>query len=151
MAARRPTSEPGTPSARRLDLAARPVSQIMSKPVLAVTADLRLGDALEAMVHTGLRHLVVVDQADRCLGVIADRAIAAAWAVDPTALSLMAVARAIDERPAVVSADVTVADVARAMYTDGVDAVAVIDRAGHAVGMVTGGDLVALLATESKR
>ena len=39
-------------------------------------------------------------------------------------------------------------DVARAMYLDGVDAVAVIDRTGCPVGIVTGGDLVALMATQ---
>ena len=98
MAARRSTSTPATPGTPRRDLATRPVSQIMSQPVLAITADLRLSDALDAMLRTGLRHLVVVDHADRCLGVIADRAIAAAWAIDPTALSLMAVARVSDER-----------------------------------------------------
>jgi CBS domain-containing protein len=32
------------------------------------------------------------------------------------------------------------------MHGDGVDAVAVIDEKGRCVGMVTGGDLVALLA-----
>jgi CBS domain-containing protein len=46
----------------------------------------------------------------------------------------------------VVGAEATIGDVARAMYLDAVDAVAVIDRAGRPVGMVTGGDLVAVMA-----
>jgi hypothetical protein len=33
------------------------------------------------------------------------------------------------------------------MYVDAVDAVAVIDRSGCPVGMVTGSDLIALMAT----
>jgi CBS domain-containing protein len=32
------------------------------------------------------------------------------------------------------------------MHTDGVDAVVVIDRGGRPLGLVTGGDLIALIA-----
>jgi CBS domain-containing protein len=151
MAATRPTAagratRGATP--RHQDLTARPVDQIMSTPVFSVTADLRLVDALAAMVRTRLRHLVVVDDAGRCRGVVADRTITAAWAIDPTALSLTPIGRILDKRLAVVGAEATVAEVAQAMHTDAVDAVAVIDRTGCPVGLVTGGDLVALLATE---
>ena len=130
------------------DLVALPVEEVMSRPVLSVTADALLGDTLAVMVQTGRRHLAVVDGGFRCLGVIGDRALAAAWAVDPTALGCTRVGRILDTRPSVVGADATVRDVARAMYLDGVDAVAVIDRTGCPVGIVTGGDLVALMATQ---
>jgi CBS domain-containing protein len=45
-----------------------------------------------------------------------------------------------------VGADASVGEVARVMHTDGVDAVAVIDRGGRPIGMVTGGDLIAVMA-----
>lgn len=137
-----------TKQAEHRDLVALPVADVMSHPVLSVTADVLLGDALAAMVRTGRRHIAVVDRAFRCLGVIGDRAVAAAWAVDPTALACTRVAHILDRRPSVVGTEATVRDAARAMYLDGVDAVAVIDRHGCPVGMITGGDLVALIAAQ---
>lgn len=128
------------------ELVTLPVLDVMSQPVLAVSARQPLGDALAVLVRTGLRHLAVVDDAERCVGVIADRAVAAAWAIDPAALEYVPVRRVLDPRPSVVGADATVGDVARLMHVDGVDAVAVIDRAGLPLGMVTGSDLVALMA-----
>jgi CBS domain-containing protein len=134
--------------AEHRELVARPVVEVMSHPVFSVTADVLLGDALAAMVRTGRRHIAVVDADFRCRGVIGDRALAAAWAHDPTALTRTMVGQLLETRPSIVGSDATVRDVARAMYLDGVDAVVVIDRAGCPVGMVTGGDLIALMATQ---
>jgi len=131
---------------RHQDLVARPVTAIMSSPALAIFGSARLGSALAALTRAGLRHLAVVDQRSRCVGVIADRTIAAAWAADPSAMECVAVASVLEPRPAVVGADATVGEVARVMHADGVDAVAVIDRSGHPIGLVTGGDLIALMA-----
>jgi CBS domain-containing protein len=89
---------------------------------------------------------VVVDQPGRCVGVIADRAIAAAWAADPMALECVAVAAMLEPRPTVAGADASVGEVAQVMHTDGVDAVAVIDRGGRPIGLITGGDLIAVMA-----
>jgi CBS domain-containing protein len=128
------------------NLVARPVTEIMSHPVYTVTEDLVLADVLAAMVRTGRRHLAVVDVHGHCLGVVGDRAVAAAWAADPSAMAFVTVQRILDDRPSVVGADANVHDVARAMYVDRVDAVAVIDRGGRPTGMVTGGDLIQLMA-----
>ncbi|WP_203998347.1 CBS domain-containing protein [Micromonospora lutea] len=118
----------------------------MSSPVLSVSVDTRLGDALEAMVRTGRRHLVVVDTAGRCAGVLADRAVAAAWAHDHAALTRLTVAQALDPDPAVVNSHAKVVDAARLMRARGVDAVAVLNPDGLPMGIVTGSDLIALLA-----
>lgn len=136
-----------SPAQRHADVVATPASDVMSQPVMSVSQELCVGDALTAMVASGLRHLVVVDDGSRCLGIITDRAIASAWATDPTALTRQSVRALLDSRPAIVGRDALVQDVARTMFVDGVDAVAVIDRSGHAVGIVTGSDLVALMAT----
>ena len=128
------------------DLVARAATGIMSSPAIAILGSARLGSALTALTRTGLRHLVVVDERSRCVGVVADRAIAAAWAADPAALECVTVAGVLEARPAVVGADASVGEVARVMHTDGVDAVVVIDRTGRPVGLVTGGDLIALMA-----
>src|SRR6185369_7146517 len=128
------------------DLVARAATGIMSSPAIAILGSARLGSALTALTRTGLRHLVVVDERGRCVGVVADRTIAAAWAADPMALECVTVAAMLEPRPAVVGEDASVGEVARVMHTDGVDAVAVIDRGGRPIGLVTGGDLIALMA-----
>jgi CBS domain-containing protein len=128
------------------DLVGRPVTGVMSSPAVAIVGWARLSSALSALTRTGLRHLAVVDDQNRCIGVVADRAVAAAWAADPTALECVTVAAVLEPRPAVVGMDATVGEVARVMHTDGVDAVAVIDRTGRPIGLVTGGDLIALMA-----
>jgi predicted transcriptional regulator len=134
------------PSGSAARLARRPVGEVMSKPVLSVAASTQLGDALRAMVGAGVRHLVVVDPAGRCVGVLADRLIAAAWAADPSVLSYQRVSSVLDREPATLGLDAAVVDAARLMRGTGVDAVAVVDSRGTAVGIVTGSDLVALLA-----
>jgi len=127
-------------------LARATVERAMSSPVVCVAADLPLSAALRAMVDAGRRHLVVVDAAGRCLGVLADRAVAAAWAFNPASLDTSSVTSALDPEPAVVSQRAPLSRAARMMRTLGVDAVAVVDVDGHPVGIVTGSDLVGLLA-----
>jgi predicted transcriptional regulator len=128
------------------DLIALPVAEVMNHPVYSVAEDVVLADVLTAMVRTGRRHLAVVDRHGRCLGVVGDRAVAAAWAADPGAMGYVTVRRILDRRPSVVGTDARVHEVARAMFVDRVDAVVVIDRHGCPAGMVTGGDLIALMA-----
>jgi CBS-domain-containing membrane protein len=127
-------------------LADLPITRVMSQPVYAVRDGISLLSALAAMITTGYRHLAVVDIEGRCLGVLGDRAIAAAWATDPTALERRRVHRLLDPRPALVGTGASVGEVARRMYSDAVDAVAVIDHRGCPVGLVTGADLIALMA-----
>jgi len=74
------------------DLVSRPVTGIMSSPAVAILGPARLGSALAALTRSGLRHLAVVDERGRCVGVVADRTIAAAWAADPMALECVTVA-----------------------------------------------------------
>jgi CBS domain-containing protein len=128
------------------DLITFPVTEIMTHPVYTVTDDAVLSDVLAAMVRTGRRHLAVVDRQGRCLGVVGDRAVAGAWAADPAVMDYVTVRRLLDDRPSVAGVDANVHDVARGMSIDRVDAVAVIDRRGSPVGMITGSDLVALMA-----
>jgi CBS domain-containing protein len=128
------------------ELVSQPVTTIMRAPVFTVVESVVLLHALAAMLATGRRHLAVVDSLGQCHGVIGDRAVAAAWADDPSSMTHRQVGRLLDPRPSVVGTDATVGDVARRMHMDAVDAVVVIDRTGRPVGIVTGGDLISLLA-----
>jgi CBS domain-containing protein len=127
-------------------LARRAVTEVMSNPVVCVTADATLGEALRAMVGSGHRHVVAIHGSGPCLGVLADRVVAAAWAHQADALELASVSSVLEPQAAVVTRSARVTDAARLMRVAGVDAVAVIDEFGHPVGIVTGSDLVALLA-----
>ena len=127
-------------------LSARAVRQVMSAPAICVAADATLGDALRAMVRGKRRHLVVVDSDGTCRGILADRTIVAVWARRPEALDTDTVASALAPGVAMVDERATVAAAARLMRADGVDAVAVLDADHRPVGIVTGSDLVALLA-----
>jgi CBS domain-containing protein len=127
-------------------LASRLVADVMSTPVTSVPEDMCMGDALRMMVQLRHRHLVAVGGDGRCVGVLADRAIAAAWAHDPASLSVKPVRSALPKNPAMVSPEAKVLDVARLMRATGADAVAVVDVEGRPVGIVTGSDLVAMLA-----
>ncbi|MEU7820769.1 CBS domain-containing protein [Catellatospora sp. NPDC049133] len=131
---------------RAAGLAWRQISEVMSAPPYCVRPSTTLGDALAVMVREGLRHLVVTDEGGRCVGVLADRAVVAAWAAEPATLSYRRISSVLDRTPAVVAAEAAVVDAARLMRTACVDAVAVVDARGVAVGVVTGSDLVALLA-----
>ena len=127
-------------------LARKPVVKVMSKPPIVVSGHELLDDALVKMINFGLRHLVVVDDTGRCMGVLSDRAITAVWATDFNALAVLKVASALGHEPTTVCALDEVIDVAVLMREQGIDAVAVTDTEGWPVGIVTGSDLVALLA-----
>ena len=129
--------------------ASRAATGLMSRPVVAVRADCGLSEALRLLVAHGLRHLAVVDGAGRCRGVLADRAVAAAWARDPLGLDRWRAADvlpAVPAVPAVLDAGATVGEVARFMHHHQVDAVAVVAGEGQPVGIVTATDLINLLA-----
>jgi CBS domain-containing protein len=127
-------------------LARRSVKHAMSSPVVCVSAAATPGEALRAMVSARHRHLLVIDDAGHFLGVLADRAVAAAWAHDPDALDRGTVAGLLDPEPAFVGETDRVVDAARKMRAGGVDAVAVVNATGHPVGILTGTDLIALIA-----
>lgn len=127
-------------------LTMRAAAEVMSSPVASVSADTVLGDALRTMVQLRHRHLVVIDDEGRCTGVLSDRTIAAEWARNPASLSVRRVGSTLSKPPAVVGPRAKVLDVARFMTATGADAVAVATADGRPLGIVTGTDLVALLA-----
>lgn len=126
--------------------ARRRVTTVMSSPVHCVRASTPLGVALPTMVRSAVRHLAIVDDGGRFIGILSDRAIAAAWAADPSCLSRVTAATAMEAGPAIVGPGARVLDAARAMRSIGTDAVAVVDAAGVVVGIVTGNDMIAQLA-----
>lgn len=130
----------------RGDLRNVAVTTVMSHPVLAVSASAFFPDALHALVTYGLRHLAVVDDEGRCVGLLADRTVAAEWATSPMAFARRAVGSACGDRQPIVDCGATVSTAARMMRRYGTDAVIVVDSDRRALGILTGGDVIALLA-----
>jgi CBS domain-containing protein len=121
------------------------VGQIMSQPAVAVDAQETAWVALQHLTSSGLRHLVVVS-GDRCIGVLSDRHVAAAWPFGELSRRTQLVLDLLgDARPSV-TAGTSAGEAARAMLDAGVDALPVVDAHNRIVGLVTGSDLLKLLA-----
>jgi CBS domain-containing protein len=121
------------------------VGQIMSQPAVAVDAQETAWVALQRLTTSGLRHLVVVS-GDRCVGVLSDRHVAAAWPFGELSRRTQLVLDLLgDTRPSV-TVRTTAGEAARAMLGAGVDALPVVDADDGVVGLVTGSDLLSLLA-----
>jgi CBS domain-containing protein len=121
----------------------------MSRPAVAVREYATLSDALRAFAASGLRHLVVVDSAGRCLGLLSDRLIAGAWAANPMCFDEVEVAQLLEPDQPIVVATATIAQAARVMHRLATDAVVLVDAVAEPVGVLTASDLIALLAKPS--
>jgi CBS domain-containing protein len=121
------------------------VGQIMSQPAVAVDAHETAWVALQRLTTSGLRHLVVVS-GDRCIGVLSDRHVAAAWPFGELSRRTQLVLDLLGANRPSVTAGTAVGDAARAMLDAGVDALPVVDAHDRIVGLVTGSDLLRLLA-----
>lgn len=117
----------------------------MGKPAPIVSARSPLHEALAMMIYQGIRHLAVVDDKGRCVGVLSSRAASTGWVLGGSTTSRRNVASALDAQPAIIPTRSVVSQAAQLMRTTGVDAIAVADPEGHPVGIVTAANLVALL------
>jgi acetoin utilization protein AcuB len=133
------------------------VRDVMSAPVTVVRDHDSAWHALERFTETGLRHLVVLDDADRLVGVLEDRRVLALWPLEPAVLHRETVGHLVrsvrSDLPGTPrvhhSAAVPVA--AEIMLQFAVDGLPVVDDHGRVVGIVTGSDLVRSLAVTATR
>jgi CBS domain-containing protein len=119
---------------------------VMSAPVQVVDLNASVWEAWSLMLGSGLRQLVVVDRA-RCVGLVDDRTLFAQWPTGPLGVRSTPLRRLIRDHTTCVLPDTNLPQVARIMRTEGVDAVPVTDIDGTVVGVVTGNDIVASVAT----
>lgn len=92
-----PTSERQSESTAEVSIAS--VRDVMTWPVVMIESRATLSVALERFVGSRLRHLVVVvyepDGRPRCIGVLADRHLAACWPLEPAMLEGRTVAEVL--------------------------------------------------------
>ncbi len=130
---------------RRGRWAQRRLSEVMTRPVLSVAGGVSVDRAVAAILTAGVRHLAVVDDAGRCVGVLSARDVARAWAAHQD-MSAVTVGEVFDDKPAMLGHHALVLDAARVMRASAVDAVVVVDAGGQPVGIFTSSDLVRLLS-----
>jgi len=105
-------------------------------PTLHRTAS--LWAAWELLHRTGSRHLVVVDEHERPVGVLDDRTIALEWPSGPMATHRLSVQALLGDRARPrVHADDDLSDVARILLGARTDAAPVVDRDGRLIGLIT--------------
>jgi len=122
------------------------VTSVMSRPAVAVREYDTLAEALRAYAVAGIRHLAVLNADDRCVGLLTDRTLAATWVRHPMMFEELTVAKVLDGPQPLLRPDATIAQAARLMHGCGTDAVVVVNGFGEALGVLTAGDLIALLA-----
>ena len=131
------------------DTRSTPVSTVMTVDPITIDPDADLWSALRTLLRTGLRHLVVEDVDGVYCGILADRHVVAAWPAEAIgALGTLVRQMVRDPAPSILSTT-TVAVAARAMLQAGTDALAVVDTAGRVQGIVTGSNLIRVLADVS--
>ncbi|MCF2528927.1 CBS domain-containing protein [Yinghuangia soli] len=121
------------------------VGEVMHGPVVSVAADDSLWTAMDVMLGRGLRHLAVV-RGETVQGVLADRELAAVWAMNPLGLKNVRAADALAPNQTFIGPEVDVVAAALRMRAAGADAFVVVDEARRPLGIVTDHDLLGVLA-----
>lgn len=115
----------------------------MSQPVLTVEIDETLWDAWQLLFVSGLRHLVVIDNSGRVVGVLSDRNILAEVPATAEHLSSRRVCDVLARVPLpFIAPDADPREAAHVMSHSTTEAVPVIEAGGRLVGIVTESDLV---------
>ncbi len=134
-------------------LGAMRVTEIMTAPVRTIRARASGREAAEVMHQTGLRHLVVVDERERAIGVVSDRDLRAAQPSmllirDATqrdnALALIRVGDLMSTHPQSVREHDSAVAALRHMRRHKIGSLLVLDAEGRAVGIMTGFDVLEL-------
>lgn len=122
------------------------VGDLMSRPVLTVSATESLWEAWQLLFLSGLRHLVVLD-GEECIGVLSDRLMLSDLPLTPEHLSRRSVADVLPRVPRIrLTQDMTVTQAAAIFTHYAEEALPVVDANNHLAGVLTGADVLAWLA-----
>jgi len=134
-----------------MDLRKRPISEIMRREVVTLTAREKL-DLTQDLMNLGrVRHLPVVDEDQRVVGIVSDRDLLAAALTnvldfDPvsrrTFLRSIDVAEVMTKDVVSVTPNTSIGEVAHMMVDRKIGCVPVVDADGGLLGLVTETDLI---------
>lgn len=135
----RPDRDTGKELARRSVVhGRRTVADVMTRFPATVRQDASLWSAWDRMHRSRSRHLVVVDDRRRPVGVLDDRTVALEWPAGPMAPHRIPASRLIGQQaPPPVRGGVDLATAARALLAADADALPVVDRDGRLFGLLT--------------
>lgn len=122
----------------------RPVSSVMSSPVLTLPSDMDAGEAALRFRDTGKRHFLIVDESGNPVGILSQTDLALNQGLEPY-LRLREVSTAIPHPPLVIDGQVPLSEVASLMHRHQADAV-VVDCHEQGPGILTERDIVRLIA-----
>ena len=123
------------------------LGKVCSKPVVTVSAQVMVSQAARAMRTRNVGALVVVN-ASRPIGILTDRDITVdvvARGMDPDSTRVGDVMR---RRPITIREELGILDAAKTFAKTGVRRLAVVDKGGVLVGILTLDDLLMLLGDE---
>jgi CBS domain-containing membrane protein len=135
-----------------MDLRQRPVSEIMRREVVTLSATERLDLTQDIMNIGRVRHVPVIDDEDRVVGIVSDRDLLAAAMTkvldfDPasrrTFLRSIEVGEVMAKEVVSVTPDTELGEVARIFVERKIACVPVLDEDGGLLGLVTETDLIA--------
>jgi len=127
------------------DLRSLPVEVAMTTALVTISSRCGLMHAMDAVLGTGLRHLVVVHPDGTLRGILSAETLATTLMTHATA-SHHTVGSLMPDVPTMLQPYEPVTAAAELMVSERVDAVAVVDTEGVPVGILTWSDLVRLVA-----
>ncbi|CAG2150004.1 EAL domain-containing protein [Cupriavidus numazuensis] len=129
------------------DALSRPISSLMSHPVLSLPGGTRLGDAVVHFKNQGIRHCLVVDDAERPIGMLTQTDLVMSHGAE-----FFLRTKAIDSvklpQPFMIAPATRLFDAMHTMRTGGVSAI-VVRYAGDEYGILTERDIVRLAAANA--
>jgi CBS domain-containing protein len=134
---------------RTSDLAATPVADLMSSRVVSVPASCQLMKAMDTILGTGLRHLVVVGATGRCRGIVSAETVATRLMIHAAA-PREPIGDLVPDVFTAIARHASVVDAAGLMLSGGVDALCVVDEYRRPVGVVTWSDLLRSVTTRER-
>jgi CBS domain-containing protein len=117
------------------------IADLVLEPLITVESDQSLWDAWQLMFLSGLRHLAVVDDNRRCVGVLTDRSILTDLPLTEAHLASRRV-REVMASPGMLTMADTPRCAAESMVRFAVEAIPLVEETGRLRGLVTAGDLV---------
>ncbi|HKA13743.1 MAG TPA: CBS domain-containing protein [Myxococcota bacterium] len=135
-----------------MDLRQRPVSEIMRREVVTLTASERLDLTQDIMNLGRVRHLPVLDGEERVIGIVSHRDLLAAALsqvrdFDPKSrrrfLRSIEVGEVMAKDVVTASPDTTLGEIAQTLVERKIGCVPVVSAQGKLIGMVTESDLIA--------
>jgi H+/Cl- antiporter ClcA/CBS domain-containing protein len=143
--------------------AAHVASDIMTTPVVTIAQTARIRAAAAVMIARELKRLPVVDQAGRLVGMLTRSDVLrellaspneAPWSVEAPAITALGAHPAVEQVMTrdilYVAPDSSIRDVACAMLDAAQQRVVVVDSAQRVLGIITDGDLLARMPSESR-